>query len=243
MLSFVSSGSCALRGAAGLALALASSSCPHIVRPHQCAAMVLSCCTRARVRCWHAAPRPSARSRLRPGVYGTPGKPSGLLSRLRMVTASASGSGAEITPHVEKGGEISALVEREGRVPPQQGEAASRLAKPSKGGSWSKARREARFDEEGEYRVYQELLEGRKTRFVSRVMYDGTNYKGFQLQNNGQPTVQVRLSTQNDGCVCVIECPSCCVRVLLFVAAEGCSRDGSVVWVLFSGTAPRSLCS
>lgn len=56
----------------------------------------------------------------------------------------------------------------------------------------AKARRDARFDEEGEYRVYQELLEGKTTRFVSRVMYDGTNYRGFQLQNNGQPTVQVR---------------------------------------------------
>lgn len=56
----------------------------------------------------------------------------------------------------------------------------------------AKARKDARFDEEGEYRVYQELLEGKTTRFVSRVMYDGTNYRGFQLQNNGQPTVQVR---------------------------------------------------
>lgn len=55
----------------------------------------------------------------------------------------------------------------------------------------AKARREARFDEEGEYRVFRELLEGKKTRFVSRVMYDGTNYKGFQLQGNGLPTVQV----------------------------------------------------
>ncbi|CAM9691682.1 unnamed protein product, partial [Ectocarpus fasciculatus] len=36
----------------------------------------------------------------------------------------------------------------------------------------AKARREARFDEEGEYRVFRELLEGKKTRFVSRVMYD-----------------------------------------------------------------------
>lgn len=57
----------------------------------------------------------------------------------------------------------------------------------------AKARREARFDEEGEYRVFRELLEGKKTRFVSRVMYDGTNYKGFQLQGNGLPTVQVRM--------------------------------------------------
>lgn len=60
----------------------------------------------------------------------------------------------------------------------------------------AKARKDARFDEEGEYRVYQELLEGKTTRFVSRVMYDGTNYRGFQLQNNGQPTVQVRKAEQ-----------------------------------------------
>ena len=62
----------------------------------------------------------------------------------------------------------------------------------------AKARKDARFDEEGEYRVYQELLEGKTTRFVSRVMYDGTNYRGFQLQNNGQPTVQVRKAAAMD---------------------------------------------
>lgn len=61
--------------------------------------------------------------------------------------------------------------------------------------SLAEARRKARFDEGGEYRVFRELLEGTKTRFVSRVMYDGTNYKGFQLQTNGLPTVQVRPET------------------------------------------------
>ena len=60
------------------------------------------------------------------------------------------------------------------------------------GGLWTDARRRARFDEGGEYRVYQELLEGKKTRFVSRVMYDGTSYHGFQLQSSGRPTIQVR---------------------------------------------------
>lgn len=60
------------------------------------------------------------------------------------------------------------------------------------GNRWADARNRARFDENGEYRVYQELLEGKKTRFVSRVMYDGTNYHGFQLQIKGQRTVQVR---------------------------------------------------
>lgn len=63
---------------------------------------------------------------------------------------------------------------------------------PHNGNRWADARNRARFDENGEYRVYQELLEGKKTRFVSRVMYDGTNYHGFQLQVNGQRTVQVR---------------------------------------------------
>lgn len=62
---------------------------------------------------------------------------------------------------------------------------------PEEEDALARARREARFDEEGEYRVFRELLEGKKTRYVSRVMYDGTNYKGFQLQNNGLPTVQV----------------------------------------------------
>lgn len=62
----------------------------------------------------------------------------------------------------------------------------------------AKARRDARYDEDGEYRVYQELLEGKTTRFVSRVMYDGTNYRGFQLQNNGQPTVQVYTQCGNN---------------------------------------------
>lgn len=62
---------------------------------------------------------------------------------------------------------------------------------PGSESAMAKARRLARFDEEGEYRVFRELLEGKKTRFVSRVSYDGTNYKGFQLQS-GLPTVQVR---------------------------------------------------
>lgn len=52
------------------------------------------------------------------------------------------------------------------------------------------ARRDALFSEGGEYRVHQDILEGKKTRYVSRVMYDGTNYNGFQLQRNGQPTIQ-----------------------------------------------------
>lgn len=53
-------------------------------------------------------------------------------------------------------------------------------------------RKDALSSENGEYRLHQDIFEGRKTRFVSRVMYDGTNYSGFQLQSNGQPTVQVR---------------------------------------------------
>lgn len=69
----------------------------------------------------------------------------------------------------------------------------------------AKARKDARFDEEGEYRVHQELLEGKTTRFVSRVMYDGTNYRGFQLQNNGQPTVQVRKAAMINEAV---QCPT-----------------------------------
>lgn len=64
------------------------------------------------------------------------------------------------------------------------------LTPPNSENSLAKARRLARFDEEGEYRVFRELLEGEKTRFVSRVSYDGTNYTGFQLQK-GLPTVQV----------------------------------------------------
>lgn len=51
-------------------------------------------------------------------------------------------------------------------------------------------RKDALSSENGEYRLHQDIFEGRKTRFVSRVMYDGTNYSGFQLQSNGQPTVQ-----------------------------------------------------
>ena len=82
-------------------------------------------------------------------------------------------------------------------VPPQEGagEWKSPSAPPNSESTLAKARRLARFDEEGEYRVFRELLEGEKTRFVSRVSYDGTNYKGFQLQS-GLPTVQVRKQEQ-----------------------------------------------
>lgn len=81
-------------------------------------------------------------------------------------------------------------------VPPQ-GEAGgddlkAPLTPPGGESALAEARRLARFDEEGEYRVFRELHEGKKTRFVSRVSYDGTNYKGFQLQS-GLPTVQVRV--------------------------------------------------
>lgn len=68
------------------------------------------------------------------------------------------------------------------------------------GNRWADARNNVRFDENGEYRVYQELLEGKKTRFVSRVMYDGTNYHGFQLQINGRRTVQVRQRFRDHVC-------------------------------------------
>ena len=80
------------------------------------------------------------------------------------------------------------------RVPPHAAAARDDVphVAPSGDSALARARREARFDEEGEYRVFRELLEGKKTRFVSRVMYDGTNYKGFQVQNSGLPTVQVR---------------------------------------------------
>lgn len=54
-----------------------------------------------------------------------------------------------------------------------------------------KARRDTILTEEGHYRVHQDIQDGSKMRFVSRVMYDGTNYNGFQLQQNGQPTIQV----------------------------------------------------
>lgn len=52
-------------------------------------------------------------------------------------------------------------------------------------------RKNALSNEDGEYRLHEDIFDGRMTRFVSRVMYDGTNYSGFQLQNNGQLTVQV----------------------------------------------------
>lgn len=78
-------------------------------------------------------------------------------------------------------------------VPPKEetGSGEPKTAPSSDESALAKARRLARFDEEGEYRVFRELLEGKRTRFVSRVSYDGTNYKGFQLQS-GLPTVQVR---------------------------------------------------
>lgn len=90
----------------------------------------------------------------------------------------------------------SRLLGTSSAVPPHRevadsGELKSPLTPPNNDNALAEARRLARFDEEGEYRVFRELLEGKKTRFVSRVSYDGTKFNGFQLQN-GLPTVQVR---------------------------------------------------
>ncbi|CAM9413607.1 unnamed protein product [Scytosiphon promiscuus] len=85
---------------------------------------------------------------------------------------------------------LSTLIAPHGTAAAQGGSKLSTLISGMNDRSLAEARKQARFDEEGEYRVFRELLEGKKTRFVSRVMYDGTNYKGFQLQTNGLPTVQ-----------------------------------------------------
>lgn len=72
----------------------------------------------------------------------------------------------------------------------QQQDGQRQVAGLTSGALVGQARRDALFSEEGEYRVHRDILEGKKTRYVSRVMYDGTNYNGFQLQRNGQPTIQ-----------------------------------------------------
>ncbi|CAM9154607.1 unnamed protein product [Choristocarpus tenellus] len=51
-------------------------------------------------------------------------------------------------------------------------------------------RREARLDEDGLCRINRDLREGTKTRYVTRVMYDGTHFQGYQLQPGGRRTVQ-----------------------------------------------------
>lgn len=108
----------------------------------------------------------------------SPGLGSGIETKLRSSSLNDGSLDAEVPPHGEAGG--------------SSGESKPPLTPPSGGeNALAKARRLARFDEEGEYRVFRELLEGEKTRFVSRVSYDGTNYRGFQLQS-GLPTVQVR---------------------------------------------------
>lgn len=112
-------------------------------------------------------------------------QPTRRSSGFKWTTASAAGPPVAVTPHSTGEAEEAA---GELRQPPAPSDISSEE-------TLAKARREARFDKEGEYRVFRELLEGKKTRFVSRVMYDGTNYKGFQLQNNGLPTVQVRNGT------------------------------------------------
>lgn len=178
MLAYVSCSRYMLRRAVGLGLALASAHAnPNAIRPHRCAAMVTSTWPRGRLQCWLAPPGPNTRCS-RPyhgGVYDVRDKPP-KASNSRTAAAAAVGRRSETTPQ-------SSEVESAFAVPEESKATTKSLL--------AKARRDARFDEEGEYRVYQELLEGKTTRFVSRVMYDGTNYRGFQLQNNGQPTVQV----------------------------------------------------
>lgn len=172
-----------LRRAVGLGLALASAhSTPNALRNHRCAATVTSSWSRGRLQqCWLGPPGPSGRCKpYHGGVYNVRGKQ---LGTSRAVSGSSTGLEMASQP-----GDVQSAAAGVGAVPVVTGDTLKATARSV----LAKARKDARFDEEGEYRVYQELLEGKTTRFVSRVMYDGTNYRGFQLQNNGQPTVQVR---------------------------------------------------
>lgn len=183
-----------MRRAVELTLALAAVPGMHALRPHhRCTALLLPSCTMStsRPHCFLRSPS-SPRCHLHRGISER-GQRSSTLSRLMSrwagsdessYTTSRRGMGFDGQP-------VSTSVDQQ----LQQPEGARSSNQQT---SWGKARREAQFDEAGEYRVYQDLLDGRKTRYVSRVMYDGTNYSGFQLQNNGQPTVQVRNGPLND---------------------------------------------
>lgn len=176
MLAFVGSGCCLLRGAVGLGLALASRpSGRNAVRHHPCTPLARSTFSRTRRHRWPDKLDDIARRWSHRGLYAAvQDKPP----------ESSSSAGSAIPPLSRECGVIAEpeTAEEEEEEAPKQQSKQSKLAQ---------ARKNARFDTEGEYRVYRQLLEGTMTRFVSRVMYDGTNYRGFQLQANGKPTVQV----------------------------------------------------
>lgn len=178
-----------MRRAVELTLALAAVPGTHVLRHHhRCTALLLPSCTMSTSRPHCVLRSPSSPiCHLYRGISERGQRSSTSLSRLMSrwagsdesgTTTSRRGMGFDHQP-------VSTPLDQQLQQP--EGARSSKQQT-----SWAKARREAQFDEVGEYRVYQDLLDGRKTRYVSRVMYDGTNYRGFQLQNNGQPTVQVR---------------------------------------------------
>lgn len=198
----------ALREAVGVVLACVSSPIStNVVRSYRCSAIVPSPFFKERTYGWPGYPSRAYRIRAQRNVCGAQkklalqgwsGRPTAA-ARTSLVIAvrnSSDDPAGEITPHSEKSGENSEKPRDLHAVDPTLAGAARKRVTSNKEGTsvttmLVKARREVRFDEEGEYRVFRELLEGKKTRFVSRVMYDGTNYRGFQLQPNGRPTVQV----------------------------------------------------
>lgn len=178
----------AMRGAVELTLALAAVPGTHALRPyHRCTAFFLPSCTKStsRPHCFLRSPSRCS------GLHSERWQRSSTFSRLMSRWAGTDGPETTTSSRcamVFDGQPVSTSLDQPQPKRPER----ARSSKQQQQQSWARVRREAQFNEEGEYRVYRDLLDGRKTRFVSRVMYDGTNYRGFQLQNNGQPTIQVR---------------------------------------------------
>lgn len=245
MLALARKGCSTLQGALRIALAVAAVPRPHVIRPHhhRYAAMLMSPVPRARVLhcCWPRVPGPiTAAPRRRKNLHAAQDRP-----REPSIGGGGGGTASE-AGRAGGAGEAGGGISQNGQDPQQQQqqEPARRwtVLGQSQGGVWTDTRNQDRFDAAGEYRVYKELLEGKKTRFVSRVMYDGTNYQGFQLQSNGRPTVQVRSVTLLYSELCTTSSIYFCIYCCCCIYNRECSGAGCIVLRRTLKLAGRPLC-
>lgn len=183
-----SRGNFALRGAVGLAISIAAVAGPHARRSRCPRIAFLSSLCRSRPGVFHTFER-THMSSVHCRIHSLPGKCSAVpKAAVSMEVASTTDGDNGIARH-------SSSAEHGNKPRKQCREARKQMAFKTRA-LVGKARRDAISGNQGEYRINQDILEGKRTRFVSRVMYDGTNYSGSQLQQNGEPTIQVSLSVR-----------------------------------------------
>lgn len=200
MFSFVQSST-------SLVLALASTAAaPLVTRHFRCTAMVLLPATNLRIlpasfranarlhyHCWCGAQRASIRRWQRHDLCTVGSSPTEQPRYTTTMSTKPSTAGMGNSSDINSTSddvEIAPPSSKCGAISKKKKMHASAFSRKKRENEWAKARKDAMFNEEGESREYQELLKKTKTRFASRVKYDGTRYRGFQLQN-GLPTVQV----------------------------------------------------